>query len=59
MPISSWPALLVAVALCLYFLVAHGCHGGDVDHELQWAPAQEIPESFDQGDFTSPVCQHR
>jgi hypothetical protein len=44
-----WPMVAGVVALCLYFLVAHGCHGDDVDHELLVAPPSET-QSFQLSD---------
>ena len=40
-----WPAVAGVLAVCLYFLVAHGCHGDDADHELLLMPAKQIETS--------------
>ena len=40
-PRPGWLAAAGAVLLCLYFLVAHGCHGEDADHELLLAPVKQ------------------
>jgi hypothetical protein len=42
-----WPVVIAVLAICLYFLVAHGCHGADVDHELLLIPSNHQAEQIE------------
>jgi hypothetical protein len=46
-PHIRWPVLIAVLAICLYFLVAHGCHGSDVDHELLLIPYNHHAEQIE------------
>jgi hypothetical protein len=45
-PIPAWVSVVGLAALLAFFLVGHGCHRGDEDHELSVTPisAGEPPE---------------
>jgi uncharacterized membrane protein len=46
-PHIRWPVVIAVVVVFLYFLVAHGCHGSDVDHELLLIPSSHHAEQIE------------
>jgi hypothetical protein len=46
-PHIRWAVVIAVVVVCLYFLVAHGCHGSDVDHELLLSPSSHQAEQIE------------
>jgi hypothetical protein len=46
-PHVGWPTLIAVLVVSFYFLVAHGCHGDDVDHELLLVPLNHHAEQIE------------